>query len=52
MATKDMLREVMTKLDAVYKELKDMRLEQDMHVQMHRDIREELDSLKSSIHSS
>ncbi len=52
MATKDMFREVMTKLDAVFKEVKDMRLEQDMHVQKHRDIDEQLDQLKSPIHSN
>lgn len=48
MATKGMFREVMTKLDAVYKELKDMRLEQDMHVQKHRDIEERLDKIESA----
>ena len=52
MATKDMFREVMTKLDAVFKEVKDMRQEQDMHVQKHRDIDEQLDRLKSPIHSN
>lgn len=50
MATKGMLREVMTKLDAVFKEVKYMRQEQDMHVQKHRDIDEKLDQLKSPIH--
>ncbi len=49
MATKDMFREVMTKLDAVYKEVVDMRQEQDMHVQKHRDIDERLDKLESSV---
>lgn len=49
MATKGMFREVMTKLDAVFKELKDMRLEQDIHVQKHRDIDEKLDKLGVSI---
>ncbi len=52
MATKGMFREVMTKLDAVYKEVKDMRQEQDMHVQKHRDIDERLDNLESPIHSN
>lgn len=52
MATKGMFREVMTKLDAVYKEVKDMRQEQDMHVQKHRDIDGRLDKLESSIHSN
>lgn len=49
MATKGMFREVMTKLDAVYKEVKDMRQEQDIHVQKHRDIDEKFDKLESSI---
>ncbi len=44
--------DVLDKLDAVYKELKDMRQEQDMHVQKHRDIDEKLDQLKSPIHSN
>ncbi len=30
--------DVLEKLDAVFKEVKDMRQEQDMHVQKHRDI--------------
>lgn len=42
---------VLDKLDSVYKELKDMRLEQSMHVQKHRDIDERFDKLESSIHS-
>lgn len=49
MATKGMFREVMNKLDAVYTELKDMRQEQDIHVQKHRDIDEKLDKLGASI---
>lgn len=49
MATKYMFREVMTKLDAVYKEVQDMRQEQDFHVQQHRDINERLDKIKSSV---
>lgn len=49
MATKDMFREVMAKLDAVYKELKDMRQEQDMHVQKHRDIDDRLERLDNSV---
>lgn len=52
MATKDMFRKVMTKLDAVYKELRDMRQEQDFHVQQHRDINDRLDKLESPIHSA
>lgn len=48
MATKDMFREVMTKLDVVYEELKDMRQEQDMHVQKHRDIDDRLDKIESA----
>lgn len=40
-------QDVLTKLDAVYKELKDMRLEQNAHVQMHRDINDRLDKLES-----
>lgn len=49
MVTKDMFREVMAKLDAVYKELKDMRQEQDMHVQKHRDIDDRLERLDNSV---
>ncbi|MCR4306163.1 MAG: hypothetical protein NUV73_03710 [Candidatus Daviesbacteria bacterium] len=49
MATKGMFRGVMTKLNAVFKELKDMRQEQDVHVQKHRDIDEKLDKLSASI---
>lgn len=41
--------DVLEKLDAVFKEVKDMRQEQDMHVQKHRDIDERLDKLGSSI---
>ena len=44
--------DVLEKLDAVYKEVKDMRQEQDMHVQKHRDIDERLDNLESPIHSN
>lgn len=40
---------VLDKLDSVYKELKDMRMEQSMHVQKHRDIDGRLDKLQSSI---
>lgn len=43
---------VLDRLDAVYKELKDMRLEQSMHIQKHRDIDERLDKLETSIHSA
>lgn len=39
---------VLTKMDAVYKEVKDFRQEQDMHVQMHRDTDERLDKLEST----
>lgn len=42
--------DVLEKLDAVYKELKDMRLEQTIHSQQHRDIHDEIDNLKASIH--
>lgn len=49
MATKDMFREVMTKIDAVYKEVLDMRQEQDIHVQKHRDIDERFDKIETSI---
>lgn len=49
MATKDMFRDVMTKLDAVYKEVLDMRQEQDIHVQNHRDIDERFDKIEASI---
>lgn len=41
--------DVLEKLDAVYKEVKDMRQEQDIHVQKHRDIDERLDTLGVSI---
>ena len=40
--------DVLTKLDNVYKELKDMRQEQNIHVQRHRDIDERLDKLESA----
>ncbi len=46
--TKDMFREVMTKIDAVFKELRDFRQEQNMDVQKHRDIDERLDKLESA----
>lgn len=39
--------DVLDKLDAVFKELKDMRLEQNVHVQTHRDIDERFDKLES-----
>lgn len=41
--------DVLEKLDAVYKEVKDIRQEQDIHVQKHRDIDEKLDKLGASI---
>ena len=41
-------QDVLTKMDAVYKELLDMRQEQDMHVQKHRDINERFDKLEST----
>lgn len=41
--------DVLDKLDAVYKEVKDMRQEQDFHVQQHRDINDRLDKIKSSV---
>ena len=41
--------DVLDKLDAVYKELKDMRQEQDFHVQQHRDIKDRLDKIESSV---
>lgn len=44
--------DVLDKLDAVFKEVKDMRQEQDFHVQQHRDINERLDKLESPIHSA
>lgn len=49
MATKYMFRDVMTKLDAVYKEVRDMRQEQDFHVQQHLDIKDKLDKIESSM---
>lgn len=41
-------QDVLTKLDAVHKELKDMRQEQDIHVQKHRDIDDRLDKIESA----
>ncbi len=38
--------DILDKLDAVYKELKDMRQEQDFHVQKHRDIDDRLDKIE------
>lgn len=40
--------DVLEKLDAVYTEVKDMRQEQNMHVQKHRDTDERLDKLESA----
>ena len=45
-------QDVLTKLDVAYKELHNMRLEQNVHVQQHKDIRDELNNLKSSIQPS
>lgn len=44
---RDLRLDVLDKFDAVYKEVKDMRLEQNAHVQTHRDIDERLDKLES-----
>lgn len=49
MATKDMFREVMTKLDAVFKEVLAVRQEQSVHAQQHSDIHDELDALKKHV---
>lgn len=43
---------VLVKLDSVIKELKDSRLEQSSHVQEHRDIRDEISTIKKRILSS
>lgn len=39
--------DVLDKLDAVFKEVKDMREDQDFHVQKHRDIDDKFDSIGS-----
>lgn len=52
MATKDDFREVLTRMDAVIKELKDFRLEQSSHIQDHRDIRDEINAVRKRILSS
>ncbi len=41
--------DVLDKLDAVYKEVLDMRQEQDFHVQQHRDIKDRLDKIEYSM---
>lgn len=46
---RDLRLDVLEKLDAVFKEVKDMRQEQDMHVQKHRDIDERFDKIEVSI---
>lgn len=40
---------VLDKIDAVFKEAKDMRQEQDMHVQQHREISDRLGKIESSV---
>ncbi len=40
-------QDVLTKLDGVYKEVKDMRQEQTIHVQQHEDTRDRLDKIES-----
>lgn len=42
-------QDVLTKLDSVYKEPRDMRLEQDMHVQKHRDIDDRFEKIESAV---
>lgn len=49
MATKQDMNKVMTMLDAVMSELKDMCQEQTFHVQDHRNIKEEVDELKERV---
>lgn len=49
MATKDDLRQVMTVLDKVLKEVLAMRQEQEFHVQKHRDIDEEIAAIKRAL---
>lgn len=44
---RDLRLDVLEKLDAVFTEVKDMRMEQDIHVQKHRDIDERLDKIES-----
>ncbi len=43
--------DVLEKLDAVFTEVKDMRQEQDIHVQKHRDINDRFDKLEASVNS-
>lgn len=43
---------VLVKLDSVIKELTDSRLEQASHIQEHRDIRDEINTIKKRILSS
>ena len=45
----DLRLDVLGHLDAVYKEVKDKRQEQDIHSQQHEDIRDELDIVKKNI---
>lgn len=46
MATKNESRDVMTKLDAVFKEILAVRQEQSIHAQQHSDIHDQLDAIK------
>lgn len=45
---RDLRLDVLEKLDAVFTEVKDMRMEQDMHVQKHRDINDTLEKLQAA----
>lgn len=45
----DLRLDVLGHLDAVYKEVKNKRQEQDIHAQQHEDIRDELDIVKKHI---
>lgn len=52
MATKDDFRKVVTILDKVLKEVLDMRQEQTMHVQSHRDIEDEIKNIKKKLNQT
>lgn len=47
---RDLRLDILEKLDAVFTEVKDMRMEQNIHVQKHRDINDRLDKIESATH--
>lgn len=49
MVTKDELKEVKGLVESVYTEVKNVRLEQSMHVGMHQRVDEEVNSLKKRV---